>query len=338
MGVHLPSSADRIYASMPQLKDLLDRRLDRDFVGREEELGVLLQTLDSTGPLVVYLHGIAGSGKSTLLDVFARRARAAGATFIRFDCKNIEPTAAGLLAEIASATGSAPGAAEEIAVRLGQVGARVIVALDTYEVFRLMDAWLRQVFVPALPDNVRIVLCGREQPMTAWLSTAGWHGLFKSIRLDGLDQRSAMEYLERAGVPHDDAKRLEAVCHGHPLALTLAASVQNSESLNADVGQRVVEELSRLYVDDITDLQTRRALEAASVVRRVTVPLLAAMLPDASPQDAQERIRALPFVQPDRDGLHIHDAVREAIAQTLRAQNPQNYRTYRKAAYRHFMS
>ena len=57
-----------------------------------------------------------------------------------------------------------PGPAEEIAARLGHVGAKVIVALDTYELFRLMDAWLRQVFLPKLPDNVRFVLCGREAP------------------------------------------------------------------------------------------------------------------------------------------------------------------------------
>jgi hypothetical protein len=326
---------------MPQLKDLLDRRLARDFVGRTEELGSLLQTLDADGPLVVYLHGIAGSGKSTLLHMFAQRARVAGATVIQLDCKGIEPTETGLLSELAAATGGAVGSPEEIAVRLGRVGTRVVVALDTYEVFRLMDSWLRQVFVPLLPDNVRIVLCGREGPLTAWLSAPGWHGLFKAVRLDCLDQRSALEYLSRAGVPAEDAKRLEGICHGHPLALTLAASLQDNEGAiesSAGVGQRIVEELSRLYVADITDPKTRRALEAASVVRRVTVPLLGAMLPEASPQDAQERIRALPFVQADRDGLHLHDAVREAIASTLRAQNPQGHRAYRRAAYRHFMS
>jgi hypothetical protein len=185
-----------------------------------------------------------------------------------------------------------------------------------------MDSWLRQVFVPLLPDNVRFILCCREGPVTAWLSAPGWHGLFKAVRLDSLDRRSALEFLSRAGVPPEEAKRLEGICHGHPLALTLAASLQRTDgtsTLNAGVGQRIIEELSRLFVADITDLQTRRALEAASVVRRVTVPLLAAMLPDLSPQDAQERIRALPFVQADRDGLRIHDAVRTAVALTLRA-------------------
>src|SRR5262249_50668541 len=46
---------------------------------------------------------------------------------------------------------------------------------------------------------------------------------------------------------------------------------------------------------------------------------------------------ALPFVQSDRDGLRIHDAVREAIASTLRASDPQQHRAYRRAAYRFFM-
>ncbi len=326
---------------MPLLKDLLDRRVAVDFVGREEELGLLLQTLDVDGPLVVYLHGIAGTGKTSLLEAFTRRARSAGATVIRLDCQAIEPTEAGFLSELVLATGGAPGSPQDVAARLGQVGTRVIVALDTYEVFRLMDTWLRQVLVPLLPDNVRFVLCGREGPLMAWRSAPGWHGLFNAVELGSLDQRSALEYLSRAGVPMEQAKHLEGICHGHPLALTLAASLQGNDGTNtlkASVGQRVVEELSHLYVADITDSQTRRALEAASVVRRVTVPLLAAMLPDLSPQDAQERIRALPFVQAEKDGLHIHDAVREAVALTLRAENPQQYREYRRAAYRHFTS
>lgn len=325
---------------MRQLKDLLDHRLAVDFIGRSEELEFLLQTLDQDGPLVVYLHGIAGVGKSTLLEVFARHARTAGATVIRLDCQAIEPTEGRLLCELAVATGAAASSPQQLAARLGQVGTRVIVALDTYEAYRLMDSWLRQVFIPLLPDNVRFVLCGREAPVGAWLSAPGWNGLFKAIRLDSFDQRSALEFLYRAGVPPDQAKHLEGMCRGLPLALSLAASLQRSNgasTLNTGVGQRIVEELSRLYLADITHLQTRRALEAASVVRRTTVPLLAAMLPDVSPQDAQERIRALPFVQADKDGLRIHDAVREAIALTLRAENPQRYREYRRAAHRHFM-
>jgi hypothetical protein len=124
---------------MPQLKEVLDRRLAVDFVGRREELRLRLQTLDQHGPLVVYLHGIAGIGKSALLDAFTRRARATGATVIRLDCQGVEPTEPGVLSAVAIAIGGQPGSPQEVAARLGQVGTRVIVALDTYEGFRLMD-------------------------------------------------------------------------------------------------------------------------------------------------------------------------------------------------------
>lgn len=325
---------------MPRVRDLLDRHVAESFVGRTEELCSLRELLTDEGPVVAHLHGIAGIGKSRLLGAFAHIARAEGATVVRLDCRGIEPTEAGFLSELAMANGGTLGSAEEIAARLGSVGAKVIVALDTYEVFRLMDTWLRQVFLPIVPDNVRFVLCGREAPVTAWLSDPGWHGLFRSIRLESLEQRDAAELLSRAGVAIEDAQYLAGICHGHPLALTLAASMRRSEpiAVTAGMAQRVVEEFSRLFLADITDPQTRRALEAASVVRRVTLPILGAMLPDASPQDAQERIRMLPFVQPDRDGLHIHDAVREAIAATLRADNPQQYHSYRRSGYRYFMT
>jgi hypothetical protein len=115
---------------------------------------------------------------------------------------------------IALATGGAPGPPQAVAARLGQVGTRVIVALDTYEAFRLMDSWLRQVLIPLLLDNVRLILCGREGPVTAWLSAPGWHGLLKAVRLDSLDQRSALELLSRAGVPPEEAKRLQGYVMG----------------------------------------------------------------------------------------------------------------------------
>lgn len=325
---------------MPRVRDLLDRRMAGSFVGRTEDLGSLLEILADNGPVVVHLHGIAGVGKSRLLGAFALSARAEGASVIQLDCRGVEPTEAGFLSELGAASGGIPGSAEEIASRLGHVGAKVIVALDTYEVFRLMDTWLRQVFLPLLPDNVRFVLCGRETPVTAWLSDPGWQSLFKSVRLEPLKQRDAIDLLRRTGVTADDARFLSGICRGHPLALTLAASMQRMlpMTLKSGVAQRVVEELSSLFLADIADTRTRKTLEAAAVVRRVTLPVLQALLPDASPQDAQERLRALPFVQPDRDGLHIHDAVREAIAATLRASHPQQYHSYRQSAYRYFMS
>jgi hypothetical protein len=53
----------------------------------------------------------------------------------------------------------------------------VIGTLDNYEVFRLMDTWLRPVFVLSWPTNVRLILSGRQPPVAAWLASSELEGL-----------------------------------------------------------------------------------------------------------------------------------------------------------------
>ena len=95
----------------------------------------------------------------------------------------------------------------------------------------------------------------------------------------------------------------------------------------------VVASLARMYLADVGDPVTRAALNAAASVRRVTRSLLRAMLPDAAPDDAFERLQALPFVYSGSDGLIVHDAVRDAIAGHLRATDPTTYRELRRRAW-----
>jgi len=261
---------------MGRLKDVLERQSTGTFVGRDEEIELLSSVLSNDGPLVVCMYGIAGIGKSRLLEAFAKQARSRGATVVRLDCRQMEPTENGLLRELSAAIGRGAASIEQVTARLSQLGP-VILALDTYEVFRLLDSWLRQIFIPALPDNVRMILCGRDAPVAAWISAPGWHGLLRTIRIESLPEQDAMELLCRSGLSSDEARRMDRFAHGHPLALTLVASILARGAgvdLERVAQQRVLTELSRIYVSDIADERTRQVLEAASVVRRITGPLL----------------------------------------------------------------
>ena len=303
-------------------------------VGRDEERAVLHHLLGEDGPLVVFVYGIAGVGKSALIEAFAVEARALGATILRLDCRAIEPTERGFLAALAGSIGGELLTAEDAAARLGSLGERVVLALDTYEVVRLLDPWLRQTFVPTVTDNVRMVLAGREPPMSGWPSALG--GLFRSLPLGSLSGDHAEELLRRAGVERADATRINRLARGHPLSLKLAASALAERpdlSLEAVTVKAIVEELTELYLAGL-DPSTRQALDAASIVRRTTLSLLAAMLPDVAPQDAFERLRALPFVEVSHDGLVLHDTVRETVAAFLRSSDPDRSRRYRAAAWR----
>ena len=69
------------------------------------------------------------------------------------------------------------------------------------ELFRLSEGWLRQDLVPALPDNVRLVLAGREPPASAWWTTPGWQGLFRYISLPRSERTKPKSWQSGWGSP-----------------------------------------------------------------------------------------------------------------------------------------
>jgi hypothetical protein len=296
----------------------------RPFLGRQAELGALLELADGGPKRVASLHGIAGIGKSELLSAFAERAREHGTTVLALDCRTIEPTERGFLGAVGF---------DDVASFATQVDRPAVLTLDHFEVFRLMDTWLRQVLVPALPDGVSLVMSGRERPVAGWFALEG----FQTLPLGSLEDADAISLLEHGGVSPEEASRLNRIAQGHPLALTLASagvSERPELALEDAALTRVVDELSRLYLEDVQDELARRALEAASVVRRATEPVLSAMLEHEDGAEALRRLLDLPFVDAGRDGLVVHEAVRDSIARFLSSASPNRYRAYRRAAWR----
>src|SRR3954462_11240012 len=129
---------------MQKLGDILSEHARADFAGREQEVDALFELFEPGGPLVVHVHGVAGIGKSSLLEAFGALARTRGARVVRIDCRSVAPTAAAFLAELSEALGEPLVDVEAAAQRLASFGEHVVIVLDTYEAFRLLDTWLRQ--------------------------------------------------------------------------------------------------------------------------------------------------------------------------------------------------
>ena len=106
----------------------------------------------------------------------------------------------------------------------------------------------------------------------------------------------------------------------------------------ADVLVDVNVDLARVYLSGIENRDSREAIEAASVVRRITVPMLSALVPRIAAPDFFENLRQLPFVDVVQDGLHIHDSVRGAVAAALELSDPPRCRRYQRAAWRYVKS
>jgi hypothetical protein len=312
------------------LQSTLDERAGA-LIGRERERAALLELVERDIPLVAFVHGIAGVGKSMLLQAAAVDARARGTLVVALDGRKFEPTERGFLTSLGSALGMALATITEASGALAG-DARVPLTIDTHEQLRLLDAWLRQSFVPAQPHNVRLLLAGRDSP-SAWQRDLG--GLVRTIRLDNLSDEAARTFLRRAGVGGAVAGRVARVTRGHPLSLQLAAgALAERPELPAEdaVLGPMVEELARLYIDGL-DRMTRRALDAAAVVRRTTLSLLESMLPDDDPAELFGALRALPFVELGAEGLVVHDTVRVATSALLQATDPARHRAHRRAAW-----
>ncbi len=313
------------------LGSLVDERATV-FVGREPERSALLELLGDDGPVLAFVCGLAGIGKSSLLGAFADEARASGALVVRVDGEVAEPTAEGFLRELSSQLGAEVTTVEAAADALSALGDRVLLTVDAYERLRLLDDWLRRVLVPALPAHARVVIAGRDTPVAAWAVAFG--PLLRVIELDTLGAPDAVELLRRLGVPPVRAAAINRVLRGHPLSLRLVAAMPSTLAGGDDAALRpATEELARVYLAEL-EPAARLALDAASLVRRVTVPLLDAMLPDEDAADAFARVRALPFVTSSTDGLVVHHVMREIVSGELRTIDPPAHRRLRTAAWR----
>jgi hypothetical protein len=308
-------------------------------VGRESELSVLLRVLEEHGPRVCFVYGFAGIGKSSLLSRFASECERRGVGVARVDCRSIEPTESGFYGGLATALGAAPDHATPAEMlTLARRRLRVVI-VDTYELFRLADPWLRHELLPALGPTVRVVVAGREPPMLEWSVERGQLGGLEILPLGPLDDEHARTLIRDAGLEDDPAAdEIVRISRGHPLALRLAleARLAGGEMPAADAMPKVVDALAGAFREGLNE-RDRRALDAAAVPRRITRGVLGAMLGDEA-DAALDVLGRLAFVEVTSEGLNLHDAVQGAVVTRLRAVEPERFRGYRAAAWRHLQS
>jgi hypothetical protein len=275
--------------------------------GRARELALLDRLLAPGGALVAYVHGPAGIGKSTLLAAFEQALAERGVPCLKVEGGGVEPTPEALSACFA---GRGPGG---------------VVMIDDVDRLRLAWTWLRRGFVPALPADARVVLAGRLPPEPGWDADLG--RFFLPLPLRPLDRGTVLSEARDAGLDGPAAGRVWAVSGGHPMVLRLAIESARAGMLDDGAAPAALADAMLATADP----GLRRLVEAAAIVRRATRPLLAAMLDDAR-LDAFEALAALPFVERDREGHHLVEPVRCAIAERLAAEEPGRHAALRTAA------
>jgi hypothetical protein len=316
------------------LGDKLERRAVEALAGRRAELERLEVFALGDEPLVMHVQGIPGIGKTHLLNTLAASLGAKGVPVVRIDAGWCEPSPAAVCLAVCMEIGASQSEDPAVvATSLSDKAKRTVLVLDSYESFRLLDSWLRQVFLPLLGDSVRTILSSREPPRPAWRIAPAWRGLFDSMLLEAFSPEVALEYLTSEGVPEGSARELNRVARGHPLALSLglALYLAGGQVRGSATLHQVVEHMAELFLED-ADSETIQVVQAACLVRTATAPLLAAMVPHIPAEKALGQLRALPFVSVGPHGLLVHEAVRGPVTAAFKSRDPARYQAFRRAA------
>jgi DNA-binding CsgD family transcriptional regulator len=320
------------------IADRLTEATSRSFVGRDAELELLRGAAVDPDPpfLVGFVHGPGGIGKSSLLTALAASLEP-DVPVLRLDCRDVEPTPRGVVEAAAAALGEGASEAslDDVTAALAARPGRTLLALDTYELFAILDAWMRQVFLPRLPDSVAVVIASRDGPSAAWLTDPGWAGMVREVRLRALSQADAIRMLRARGLGELQAARANRFARGHPLALELAAAALRDDpdpGIEVDPPSDVVGQLLDALLEDLPP-HTIETVEAASTTRRVTAPILRALLARDDIREAFDDLRRLPFTERTPEGLLLHDVVRDTVARELAERDPELHARYRRRAW-----
>jgi hypothetical protein len=321
-----------------RLADRLSAARHRRFVGRTAEQELVRSALAcSELPFqVLHVFGPGGVGKTTLLNEISILCAQSGIPAYYLDARNVEPSPEGFATALRQVTGGLDLITSPLSALAAQSRHQVIL-IDTYETLAPLDGWLREFFLPQLPENTLVVLAGRNPPAQAWRADPGWQTLIRTLALRNLSPDESRAYLSKRAIPPEQHATVLGFTHGHPLALSLVADVFDQRpglSFQPEAAPDVVKTLLEQFVQKVPGPAHRAALEACALVRVTTEALLAEMLgmPDPSApsagQGARELfdwLRGLSFIETGAVGLFPHDLAREALAADLRWRNPDWY-------------
>lgn len=304
------------------LADILKEKRQQLFTGREKELALFKSIISKKqlNTFLLYMYGPGGQGKSTLLKAFIETCKDQDVKHLLLDARELNASPTEFIAILQTNL----NIKEDITTALSGSD-HFVLFIDTYELIRPIDDWLRQEFLPTLPDNVLTVLSGRNAPSKNWTMDAGWQELMEQIQIRNFSRSESKGYLKKRNVKDSEVDNILNFTHGHPLALSVVADTYQQDPdkhFNPNESPDIVRALLENFVQKVPSPAHRTALEICAIVHTATESLLKQVM---EVEDASELflwLRELSFIESNWMGIYPHDLARESVCAYLRWRNP----------------
>jgi tetratricopeptide (TPR) repeat protein len=218
---------------------------------------------------------------------------------------------------------------------------RPVLMLDALEQVTALDEWLRDL-IRAMPPNVLVVVAGQDVPdwSRAWPE---WFAEAEVLTLEEMSDDDVAELVRRyyglfgrGDADEGFVRDVVRFARGLPVAATTMVELgvthgfSSLELSNPDVIGDLAERLLRE-----TPAELRPALEGAAVLRYFNSDSLSALLDDA-PASLYDDLRRWPFTRPRREGLAVHESIRDVITEALRRKSPERFKELQVRAATHY--
>ncbi len=325
-------------ASPPTLGDVLRAQAARRFVGREAELATLRPAMGREMPAqaLFFVHGPGGIGKSTLLERLRLMAEP-GVDIVCVNGAELMPTPQGVIDGMAAALGLGErSASPEAIVTAWAARGRSVLLLDTFEALDPVAGWMRDSWLPTLPAQVSVVLAGRRAPDSRWSAHALWASAMHAVALDMLAPPACARLAQAHGAPEALCAELARRARGLPLAaVMLATEARRTGSLPGELGEELVRALTRPCLEQAPSAAHREALLACALARRATRELLGHLFGAERADTLFDWLAAQGYISASRDGLGLHDLMREALLADTAWCDRDRFRQLRRTVIRH---
>lgn len=255
----------------------------------------MIRALDETA--VVFVFGPAGIGKSTAVGHVARALAAAGQRPFIID-------------------GAAEGSMAARARLADALAGGEITLVDGWEHLPCDEMVRRWLGSPRLPAS-RLLVAGREPPPAALLALGP--DRFRAFEVPPLGTVEAHALLDARGVDPSRWPSLIARCGGNPLALNLLSTTP------AVLEPMALGAVIEAFLGGLTEGGRRPALEALAFVPFANEDTLEALLGGEADR-AFAWLRRQSFVRVSPWGLHLHEALADALRRDLVWRRPSQAR------------